>query len=88
MKQINRLLIEAKKMAGLCGVQLSLAMIDREGDQWSAKGYLWDGVTGSQLMQESAVRPTLDAAMGFIYELAEKYPNSRDVAIIIDDLGG
>lgn len=87
MKQVDRLLIEAKKIAGYTGRQLTLAMIERDGTSWTAKAHLQDRVPGHLATVEATTHATQDAAVEYIHTLAEQYPNSRDVAIIVDDVG-
>lgn len=87
MKHIDRLLIEAKKIAGYSGKELILAMIERDGDSWTAAAYLLDRVKEYDQTVETATHATEEAAVEYINTMAEKYPNSRDLTIIIDDLG-
>lgn len=88
MKQIDRLLIEAKRIAGYTGQELTLAMVERCGDSWAAMAHLWSRVSGHSPTVETTTHSTLDAAVEHVHALAEKYPNSRDVVIIIDDIAG
>ena len=88
MKQIDRLLIEAKKIAGYTGMQLTIAMIELCGDFWTATAHLWDRVHGHSPTVETTTHATEEAAVEYINTMAEKYPNSRDVTIIIDDIPG
>lgn len=87
MKQIDRLLIEAKKIAGYTGKQLTLAMVERRGDSWAAMAHLWDRTAGHSPTVETTAHSTEEDAVEHIHALAREYPNSRDVTIIIDDLG-
>ena len=86
MKHIDRLLIEAKKIAWYSGKELILAMIERDGDSWTAAAYLWDRVKEHDQTVETTTHATEEAAVEYINTMAEKYPNSRDVTIIIDDI--
>ena len=88
MKHIDRLLIEAKKIAGYSGKELTLAMIERNGDSWTATAHLWDRVHGHSPTVETTTHATEEAAVEYINTMAERYPNSRDVTIIIDDITG
>ena len=89
MKQTDRLLIEAKKIAGYTGMQLTIAMIELCGDFWTSTAYLWDRVQGHSQTVEKSTHATEEAAAEHINDLAEKYPNSRDVTVvIIDDIPG
>ena len=86
MKLINRLIIEAKTMRN--NKEIIHAIVERVDDEWSAKAYLWDGVQGHTPTVERTTHATTDAAIDYLQELAGKYPNSRDVPIIMDDLPG
>lgn len=88
MKHIDRLLIEAKKISGYTGQQLTLAMVALCGDSWTATAHLWDRVHGHPPTIERTTHATEDAAVEYINALSEKYPNSRDVVVIIDDIQG
>lgn len=86
MNQIDRLIIKAKRMTGHMGKQLVLAMVDRKDDSWSAVVHLWDGVDGHRATVETTTHASADAAVQYIQQLAWKYPNSRDLPVIIDDV--
>ena len=86
MNHIDRLLIKAKKISGYNGKQLVLAMVVRCGDSWKATARLWNRVQGYSETVDTGLYATLDAAEEYIHALAQEYPNSYDVAIIIDDL--
>lgn len=88
MKQINCLLIEAKKMAGYTGKQLTLAMIERNGASWAAMAHLWDRKPGHSPTVETTTHATMDAAVEHIHAIAKEYPNSQDIVIIVDDIPG
>lgn len=87
MKKVDHLLIEAKKIAGYTGPQLTLALIGQDGNCWTATAYLWDLVQGHPSTVETTTHATEDAAMEYIRTLAEHCPNSRDVTVIVDDMG-
>ena len=87
MKKVDHLLIEAKKIVDYTGPQLTLAMIGRDGDCWTATAYLWDRVQGHPSAVETTTHATQDAAVEHIRVLAEQYRNSRDVTIIVEDMG-
>lgn len=86
MKQIDKLLIKAQQLAR-GGMELILAMVMPDGDSWAAVAHLWDGIPGHTGRTDTTTHATMDAAVEHIHELAKEYPNSRDVPIIIDDLG-
>lgn len=59
MKQVDRLLIEAKKLAGYSGPELTLALVERFGDSWTAAAHLWDRLPGhSPAIKKSATHDT------------------------------
>lgn len=88
MKQIDRLLIEAKKIAGYTGKQLTLAMVERCGASWAAVAHLWDRKPGHSPTVEATTHATMDAAVEHIHAIAREYPNSQDIGIIVDDIPG
>lgn len=83
MKQIDKLLIQAKRMARGC-MELTLAMVLPDGDSWAAMAHLWDG---KQVTIHKTTWPTMEAAVEHIHALEKEYPNSEDVPVIINDLG-
>jgi hypothetical protein len=85
MKQIDRLILKARQSIG---VEVTLAMVERDGDSWAATVHLWDRVQRHPPTTESSTHATLDAALEHIHELAQQYPNSQDVPIIVDDIAG
>lgn len=86
MKQVDRLLIEAKKLAGYSGPELTLALVERFGDSWTAAAHLWDRLPGHSPAIKKSAHTTQDAAVEYIHRMAKQYPNSRDVVIIVDDV--
>lgn len=87
MNRIDKLLIQAKR-AVRPGLELTVALIERNGDSWAAQAHLWDGTPGHTPTIKRATYATLEAAVEHIRAMSLEYPNSRDVPIIIDDLGG
>lgn len=88
MKMIDRLIIKAKKK---CGVeQLIIAFIepsDDEQEKWIAKGHIHNGVPGTKMKEITFTCTSIEEALKALDELAEQYPNSKDVRIFINDLG-
>lgn len=84
MKTLDRLLIKAKKHHGTD--RLSLAFIRPDGDMWLADGRIWNGKKGSGEKSITSKHNTIDEAVQAINELAERYPNHKDIVIIVDDL--
>ena len=87
MKKIDELLIKAQRMVR-GGMELSLAMVLPDGDSWAAMAHLWDGKLGRTATLNKPTWPTMEAAVEHIHAMSLEYPNSKDVPIIIDDLGG
>lgn len=86
MKQIDRLTIAAKRIAGLTGKQLELARIELTDGGWVLFAHVWDGVVGNAPVVERSSHATMDAAIESVHALAGQYPNSRDITILIDDI--
>lgn len=87
MNRIDKLLIQAKR-AARPGLELTVALIERNGDSWTAQVHLWDGVPGHTPTVKRATYATMEAAVEHIRTMSMEYPNSKNVPIIIDDLGG
>lgn len=83
MKLINRLLIEAKAIRD-GEKELICAMVDRNGEQWSAKAYLLD--RDGNMSFEFSTHATIDEAIDHLHEVGEQYPARWDVSIIVDDV--
>ena len=86
MNRIDRLILKARAAAAP-GLELGAALIERDGDSWCAVVHLHDRVQGHAPTIKRATWATLEGAMEYIQTVAEEYPNSRDLAVIIDDLG-
>ena len=77
MNKIDRLILKAKE-AARGGQELTVAIIERSGNSWTAQAHLSDGVPGHI--------PSIKQA-AYIRAIADEYPNSQDVPVIIDDMG-
>ena len=86
MNRIDKLLIQAKGMARP-GLELVAAIIERDGPSWTAQTHLADGTGKHPPTIKRATYATLEAAVEHIRAMSLEYPNSRDVPVIIDDLG-
>lgn len=86
MNKIDRLILKAKE-AARGGQELAVAIIERSGNSWTAQAHLSDGVPGHTPSIKQAAYPTLEAAVEYIRAIADEYPNSQDVPVIIDDMG-
>ena len=85
MKQIDKLLIKAKNMVR-GGLELGVSFVERDGNSWVAIVHLHDG--GHYPIIQRSTHDTMETAVEHIHAVAEEYPNSQDVpVIIIDDLG-
>lgn len=87
MNRIDKLILKARKAAHP-GLELVAAIIEQSGDSWTAQAHLWEGVAGRAPIIRRATYATEEAAVEHIRAVAAEYPNSRDVPVIIDDLGG
>ena len=85
MNRIDKLILKARTAVSP-GLELSVALIERDGDSWTAVAHLSDGVQGHPPTIKRATWATLERAVEHIREVARDYPNSRDVPVIIDDL--
>ena len=83
MNRIDRLILKAQAVVAPA-VELSVALIERNGSSWTAEVHLSNG-DGSTIKR--ATYATMEQAVEHIRAMAAEYPNSRDVPIIIDDLG-
>ncbi len=88
MKTIDRLIMKAKKKCGVdrlgCGI---ISPSKAEPGKWAARGDLWNGVRGSGVRSVfCGEHGSVEEAGEAIRKLGEKYPDSKDVAILINDL--
>lgn len=86
MNRIDKLLIQAKRIARP-GLELTVALIERDNAFWAAVVHLSDGIYGHAPTIKRAAYATMEQAVEHIRAIAAEYPNSRDVPVIIDDLG-
>ena len=86
MNRIDNLIIKARQLAGP-GLELTVAIIERDGHSWAALTHLSDGTGRHPPTIHRATYSTLEAAVEHIRAVAREHPNSRDVPVIIDDLG-
>lgn len=85
MADINKLLIKAKSVYGT--ERLINAFVNQtEAGKWRADGRLWNGMTGSVVRSVVSEHDTKSEAIKALFELAEEYPNSKDVMIFVDDV--
>lgn len=85
MKRIDRLIIKARRSVG---TELILALVEPCGELWKVLAHLdrKEQVRGLEICE--SLHATEDAALDQIHALADKYPNSRDLMIIVDDMSG
>ena len=87
MRKIDRLIIKARNKFGYD--RLTGAFIypsEEEPEQWVARADIWNGIIGSGIKSEFRTCPSIDDALQALEEIADKYPNDRDITIFIDDL--
>ena len=85
MNRIDKLIIKARN-AVRSGLELGVSFVERDGNSWAAIVHLHDG--GHYPIIQRSTYDTMEAAVEHIHAVAEEYPNSQDVpVIIIDNLG-
>lgn len=84
MNRIDRLIIKAKHSIG---TELVFAFVERCGEQWKTAVHLSRKEQCPPEICES-LHATDEEAIEHICAMAEKYPNSRDITIIVDDMPG
>lgn len=87
MNRIDKLIIKAKD-AVRPGLELVAAIIEQNGDSWTAQAHLSDGIQKHGITIKRATYATLEGAVAHIRAMSQEHPNNRDVPVIIDDLGG
>lgn len=86
MNRIDKLIIKARN-ATHHGLELVAAIIEQDGHSWTAQTHLAEGMGKHPPTIKRATYATLEAAVEHVHAVAAEYPNSRDVPVIIDDLG-
>ena len=86
MNRIDKLIIKAQD-AVRPGLELVAAIIERDGHSWTAQTHLSDGTGKHPPNIKQATYAALEAAVEHIRAMSLEYPNSRDVPVIIDDMG-
>lgn len=92
MKAVDRLIIKAKRKAG-SDLKLSFGMIyrsEKEPGKWIARGDLWNGIPYGNPKHKAeyvtCICDSIEEAEKALNELSDKYPNNKDIVIIVDDL--
>lgn len=92
MKALDRLIIKAKQKYGT-DLKFYFGMVYpswKQPGKWEARGDLWNHTEydkpGCKCDSVYYVCDSIEEAAAALQELSEKYPNSKDVSIIIDDL--
>lgn len=86
MQRVDKLMILAKKKYGNDGKEVGVCFVDLIGGQWMAKADIWDGRSGGGIQRIESCHKTEGEAIQALYDLSEKYPNSQDVTIIVNDI--
>lgn len=86
MNRIDKLILKARA-ATAPGLELGAALIERDGDSWAAVAHFHNRTQGHSPTIKRATWATLERALEYIQAVAEEYPNSKDLPVIIDDLG-
>lgn len=87
MKPLDRLIIKAKKKCGVDRLEVGfISPSETEPGKWVAMGQIWNGIPGSGVTSASCLCDSIEEAEKALQELGEKYPNNKDITIIIDDV--
>lgn len=86
MNRIDKLILRARAAAAP-GLELGAALIERDGDSWAAVVHLHNLAKVGPPTVKRATWATLERAVEYVRSVAEEYPNSKDLTVIIDDLG-
>lgn len=87
MNRVDKLILQARRIISP-GLEVVVAIIERNGDFWTAQVHLSDRTGKHTPTIRKATYATMESAVEHIRAMSLEYPNSRDVPIIIDDLGG
>lgn len=85
MNRIDKLILKARAVVSP-GLELGVAFVELNGDSWTAVVHLYDGVQGHAPTIRRCTYATQEAAVEHIRAMAQEYPNTQDVPIIIDDV--
>jgi hypothetical protein len=86
LDRIDKLMILAKKKFGNDGKEISVCFVEPVGGHWVAKADIWDGRPGGDIQRKESVHGTVNEAIEALHDLAEEYPNSQDITIIVNDI--
>lgn len=87
MKALDRLIIKAKRKCGVDRLEVGfISHSETEPGKWVATGQIWNGMPGSGVTSASCLCDSIEEAEKALQELGEKYPNNKDVVIILDDV--
>ncbi len=85
MKHIDRLIIKAKNTVKLYDERLVNSFIEFDGNKYIVDCRVWNGKKGSGTRSIINKCDTLEDAEIIINDIADKYPNDKDIIIFIDD---
>lgn len=86
MNRIDKLILRARA-AEAPGLELGVALIQRDGDSWAAEVHLYAQARVGPPIVKRATWATLERAVEYVQAVAEEYPNRKDIPIIVDNLG-
>lgn len=86
MNRIDKLILKARAAAAP-DLELGAAFIEQDGDFWAAVVHLHSPAKAGPPTIKRATWATLERAVEYVRSVAEEYPNSCDIPVIIDDLG-
>lgn len=87
MNKVDKLIIRAKKAAQRKAERFFMGFVEYDPDtgKWTAQGQLCGGKING-VRQIFTEHDTMEAAVDALQALADKYPNTEDAVIFIDDL--
>lgn len=84
MRNIDKLLLKAKRLTTRQSVFLSVAFISKDTDVYKTKCQLWDGRPCGEVRELGANHVTLEEARAYVDMVAAKYPYKKKEPVIIE----
>ena len=88
MKALDRLIIRAKKKCGVDRLEVGfISPSEKHQGKWVARGDIWNGVPGNGVKSIMyGEYDSVEEAEKALNELAEQYPNNKNVFIFIENI--
>lgn len=88
MKALDGLIIKAKKKCGVDRLEVGfISPSEKHQGKWVARGDIWNGVPGNGVRSIMyGEYDSVEEAEKALNELAEQYPNNKDVFYLPDTL--